>query len=371
MNESERGFTLIEVMIVAALSAFLLIGAFEAVRLMLASSRTVVDRTAQYSELETLANRLITEARTAEAVTIPDLACPAVEFYTRDPGQAGAPHFWSYRYDAAAKTIVRNTDTSGPLATCSVAGGTIVAQHVSAFATTPLPMAGSGGLAGRSDTPYITASGATNVRFPLGIDEADGSTPIVSGNGLIEVTVRTAVGQRTVDLAPGVTPSGYTLTLQYTCNARCNPAVPHDGARINACTAVYGFQAPTTQAYVTHTTLIHPTDPPPLPLWPPNIPTYESFAYPDTWEIAGYFDFHYTGADTRDQIVPFTVRVSGDPNNPGDGGPNAYYPAFVAPRDANTSATYLIAHIAGLPQSAIDQSSACNALNTAPVYTND
>ena len=365
VDRSEKGFTLIEVMIVAALSSLVLVGAFEVVRTMLAASRTVAQRTQQYTEMETFVDRLVTEARTAEAVTLPVSGCAAIEMYARDPGPNGAPHFWSYRYDARVKTIVRNASTVGALSPCTLTGGTVVAQNITAFMPSAVPIIGTSGLAGRADAPYIASGGVTNVTFPLGVYEADGTTYVNGGNALVEVQVVGPVSARTVDLAAGVTPSGYTLTLQYTCNARCDPTLPHDGARIDSCIGTYAFQAPTTQAYVTHTTLIHPNDPNP-PLWPPGVPAWASFAFPDTWQIVGYFDFHYSGADTRDQLVPFSVSVPGNKYDPANG----YYPAFVAPYDTN-SAAQLIAHVAAIPQAAVDQSAACSALSTSPVYHND
>jgi hypothetical protein len=78
-------------------------------------------------------------------------------------------------------------------------------------------------------------------------------TPILTGNGIVEVTLDADPAEASADLVAGNRPTGYTNVLTYACGARCaaNTAFPEiAGAAYPTCTAL-APDLPDTAAYYT------------------------------------------------------------------------------------------------------------------------
>jgi prepilin-type N-terminal cleavage/methylation domain-containing protein len=362
VSRGERGESLIELMVAIAIMSFVLLGTFGVVRHLLDLQTQFAQRHADYAQIEALAGAWETESRTAEAITVPAPAtCPEVEFFSRDPN-GSTYHAWSYRWDAAAQTLTRYASNSGALVPCSAASGKVVATGITAF-TARRRAADS--LATSPDAPYVLASGVNAAAPPLGIQEADATTNVTGGNTIVEIAITGPQSQRTIELLPGIAPSGYTLALQYTCNARCNPSAPHDGSRVNQCASSYRV----TTAYATQSVYVTPGSRSPMPAAPPNAEG-TGFYFPLAWSITGQLAFTYTGRDTSVTYDDFTILVPSDPADPN----NNYYPKYIAPVDPVATADEIVANYGGgvFAANVLRDIAACDAMAApVPVFQND
>lgn len=239
MRGSERGFSLVEVLVAAALFALVALTAFAALRQALFDARRLGARHAALGALERLSAQLRAEARGATAIWVGASAgggrddCDQLDFATAD---AGGPKFWSYRRfpnhlagDALPPDVLQRVAGTVPLAACALADpAETVLGGVRAFS---LARFDPSALAAHAD-PYLAQPDSAFVktvpadpRVPLGVQDADGK-PIVGGNTLTELRLDTADGSRALDLVPGTVPSGFTALLTYACSARCQ--VGHD-----------------------------------------------------------------------------------------------------------------------------------------------
>jgi prepilin-type N-terminal cleavage/methylation domain-containing protein len=236
---SERGFSLVEIVVAAALFAVIAFAAFATLRQALADARRLGARHLALGTLERLSAQLRAEARGATAIWVGASAgagrddCTQLDFATAD---AGGPKFWSYRRfpnhaasDPIPPDALQRVASSVPIAACALGdpAQTVLAQ-VSAFT---LARFDPSVLAAHVDPYSAQPDGAfakavpPDPRVPLGLRDANGS-PIAGGNTLTELRLDTADGSRAVELVPGVFPSGFTAALTFACDARCQ--VGHD-----------------------------------------------------------------------------------------------------------------------------------------------
>jgi prepilin-type N-terminal cleavage/methylation domain-containing protein len=239
VRSSERGFSLIEIVIAAALFAVVAFAAFATLRQALADARRLGARHLALGTLERLSAQLRAEARGATAIWVGASAgaghddCDQLDFATAD---AGGPKFWSYRRfpnhgasDAIPPDALQRVASTVPVAACALAdpaetvltgtsGFTVARFDPSVLAAHADPYLG------QPDGAFAKAV-PPDPRVPLGMRDADGNA-ISGGNTLTEVRLDTGDGSRAVELVPGVFPSGFTAALTYTCNARCQ--VGHD-----------------------------------------------------------------------------------------------------------------------------------------------
>ena len=100
MRSSERGFSLLEVLVAAGLFVVSRSPAFEALRQLLAGSRQLAARQLALGGLERLTAQMRAEARSATAIWVGASAggghddCTQLDFLGTD---ASGPKFWSYR----------------------------------------------------------------------------------------------------------------------------------------------------------------------------------------------------------------------------------------------------------------------------------
>jgi prepilin-type N-terminal cleavage/methylation domain-containing protein len=295
VRSSERGFSLIEVLIAAALFAAVAFGAFEIVRQLATDARRLTARHLAYGSLERLTAQLRAEARTATAIwtSAPSAGgahddCVQLDFFTAD---AAGPAFWSYRSfpnhtasDAVPGDALQRLAARSPIAPCDPAhSGTVVLtdlQAPPAVATIP-----ADALAPHrdvyldaADSPFVAASVPATAPIALGVLDASGA-PVRGGNAVVELRLDTGDGSRVDDLVPGVFPNGFTEVLRYTCSERCD--VGHDTAAPKTLTSCAMTWQPGWSTFVRWNDYVTNPD--------------GSLTFPGGWFIAGTFVFTYAG----------------------------------------------------------------------------
>jgi type II secretory pathway pseudopilin PulG len=312
VRKCEDGFSLIEILLATALFVVVSFAAFEALRQLVTSEQRLEARHLAYEGLERLTAQLRAEARSATAIwsSSPSAGgghddCVQLDFATAD---GAGPKFWSYRRfpnhaasDAIPGDGLERLAGSSPIPACGVSQtGAIVATGIRSFsaqriAASSLPLHVDRVLgAGNADSPFAGSNVADAV-VGLGYDDVNGKE-LVGGNALVEVAVANDDADRTVDLLPGVFPTGYTLRLAYTCDDRCT--VGHDTnapKTLNAC-AMSGWQlAWSSPASYTNK--------------PRNDGSGIIDVVPATWWIAGTFVFSYSGTAPDGSIDRLTHLI--------------------------------------------------------------
>ncbi len=329
MRGSQAGFSLIEVLIATALFTVVSLGAFEAVRQLVATVQHVSARRLAYAALERLSVQLRAEARSATAIwsSSPSAGnghddCVQLDFFTAD---SAGPTFWSYRTfpnhgatEAVPGGALERLAAREPIAPCDATQpGAIVLAQLSALAVTTVAPAGlaahQDAYLAQTDSPFVAASVPTTAPVPLGVLDASGA-PIRGGNAIAELRVDTSAGSRVVDLLPGVFPNGFTEVLRYTCSERCD--VGHDTAAPKTLTACsMSWQAGWSE-------FVRWND--------PTAGAGGSLNFPGGWFIAGTFSFAYTGKRSSDGGTDSLVKSY--PATNWDGARN--YAAFPPDRPA-------------------------------------
>jgi prepilin-type N-terminal cleavage/methylation domain-containing protein len=297
---SQAGFSLIEILIAAALFAVVAFGAFEAVRQLVTNARQLTARHVAYASLERLTAQLRAEARSATAIwaSAPSAGaghddCAQVDFFTAD---AAGPKFWSYRNfpnhtgaDAVAGDTLQRLAATSPIAACDAAqAGTVVLTRVraplSVAAIAPGALAAhADGYLAQGDSPFVATNVPATAPIALGVLDASGA-PVRGGNTVVELRLDTDDGSRVVDLLPGVFPNGFTEVLRYTCSERCD--VGHDTAAPKTLTSCALAWQPGWSTFVQWNDFATNPD--------------GTLAFPGGWFIAGTFVFTYTGTRAAD-----------------------------------------------------------------------
>lgn len=313
MRKCEDGFSLIEILLATALFVVVSFAAFEAVRQLVASEQHLAARHLAYEGLERLTAQLRAEARSATAIwtSSPTAGaghddCVQLDFATAD---AGGPKFWSYRVfpnhtraDPVPPDELERLAGSSPIAACGVAQtGAVVATEIRAFsaqriAASSLPLHVDPVLgAGNADSPFA-GSKVADAAVGLGYDDASGKE-LAGGNGLVEVGLANDDAARTLDLLPGVFPTGYTVQLTYTCDDRCT--VGHDTNAPKTLTAcvMTGWQL----AWSSPASYVNK---------PRNDGSGIIDVVPATWWIAGSFVFTYSGTAPDGSVDQLTHVIA-------------------------------------------------------------
>ena len=297
---SEAGFSLIEVLLAAALFTAVSVGAFEVVRQLAAHARTLTARHLAYGSLERLGAQLRAEARSATAIWsgAPSAGaahddCVQIDFFTAD---ANGPAFWSYRQfpnhtsaDAVPGDALERLAARGPIGPCDTAlhGAVVLSDLHGTVAVATIP---ASTLAAHQD-PYLQSADSAFVApsvpavapVPLGVADASGS-PVQGGNAVVEMRIDAAAGSRVVDLLPGTFPGGFTEVLRYTCSERCD--VGHDTAGAKTLTSCALAWQPGWSTFVRWGDYTTNAD--------------GSLTFPGGWFIAGTFVFTYGGTRASD-----------------------------------------------------------------------
>ncbi len=300
MRSSERGFTLIEVLVASASFVAVAFAALETVRQLSSGVAQLAARHAGYAALERLGAQLRAEARGATAIwsSAPSAGsahddCVQLDFFTAD---AAGPHFWSYRQfpnHARAEAIpgdaLERLAASSAIVPCDASQpGTVVLTALQApFAPAAVAPAALGAHAdpylGTNDAPFVANGVPAIAAFPLAVLDAAGK-PVPGGNTLIDVRIDSAYASRTVSLLPGTMPSGFTEVLRYTCSERCD--VGHDSAGPKTLTQCRMSWQTTWSEHVYWNDATTSSD--------------GSLTFPSGWFFAGTFAFTYTGTRASD-----------------------------------------------------------------------
>ena len=213
--ESERGFSLLEVLVALGIGTLVLLGAANAIAGLLHARAIAAARFNDRAATAALIAAIRSDNETATGFSIPptdsagapNLDAHAFDLRTRAAGRT--ERIVEYRWVAADATqptrVLRSEiDESGILAprlTQSYAGITALSARSVALSA----LAGGG-----SDGDPLFA-GAT--LHDVAIDLGDGAS---AGNALLAVTIATAHALRTVRLANLAAPTHFTYVLQYT-----------------------------------------------------------------------------------------------------------------------------------------------------------
>jgi len=205
---SQRGFTLLETLVALAIALPLGFALLAIIGGGLRAASTSASVGANSDALASLGERLEAEAHSAAALfTAPN----ELDFFTRDAG--GAPHFWAYRYDAAAKTLTRYAyDDLGPTGPVNLRTFGPRLTNVVAFGATRLPIS-------QIAIPALAGYVARDVAVPLGYPG------VTAGNALVVVDVQTSNARIHRELVPRLAPTGFSVVVgTYLPAAAATPA---------------------------------------------------------------------------------------------------------------------------------------------------
>jgi prepilin-type N-terminal cleavage/methylation domain-containing protein len=214
MRDGQRGFTLVELLIGAAVAAVVSYGLVVLAGRLAASNAHLQSRLIAAAATERLLERLSAEAASAWSVYRPDADQLGVsnadghelDFYAQDGSHR--PYGWAYRFDAASGTLTRYSFEPG------VAGSGVAGEIVGTFsaftASDALPPAQLGNPASPVYDPLFANANATAVSIPY----AAGGT--YGGNALVGVHVTAAGVDRSEILASATAPTAFTVVVTYT-----------------------------------------------------------------------------------------------------------------------------------------------------------
>jgi len=213
--ESERGFSLLEVIVALGIGTLVLIGATDATFGMLHARATAAARLNDRSALAALVAAIRSDNETATGFSIPatdsagaaNLDAHAFDLRTRDA--ATGERVVEFRWVAAdttqpARVLRSELDPSGGTAP-------VVTQRYDGITALSARSVSLSALAGGGSDGDPLFAGAT--LHDVALDLGDGAT---AGNALLAVTIASAHAQRTLRLANLAAPTRFTYVLQYT-----------------------------------------------------------------------------------------------------------------------------------------------------------
>ncbi len=222
MNASERGFTLIEVTIGAAIAAVVMWSLVAFAARTAASARLLAARGDAQARADRLSERLASEAASAWAIFVPPTDVTGasnadgheLDLFGEDAGHRA--YAFAYRYDAATHTLARYAYAPGRAAVeTDLLGGydavSAVAYPASALADPASP----------AYDPLFAGVHAPDVAH------AFTALPIArGGNGVVLLHLRAAGVERDDVLASGSAPTAFTVVIAYTPSPAPTPTAP-------------------------------------------------------------------------------------------------------------------------------------------------
>lgn len=202
-RSSERGFTLLEVVVAAGLWIVLGGSLLFVAQGLLGAARTVAVQQRAYVTLTRLIDALDSESSSSLAIFVPprDVTGAAnadgheLDFYSRDAARYG--HFWAYRWDQATNTLQRYTY---PAPGSSAAPSDPPLQGIIAFSAT---RKAASSLAPAFANGYVTSDVAVNFNYPN----------VEGGNAVTLLTFADARDTFSLELLPGTMTSGFAVVV--------------------------------------------------------------------------------------------------------------------------------------------------------------
>ncbi len=211
-DRSECGFTVIEVLVGAAIAATVTLALVVMVTAFVRWSKHAAAAVAAQDSVEHLADRLRSESSGAWAVFRPAADVLGadnsdgheIDLFTEDALRRR--YYWAYRFDRETQSVTRYVYASpgaGATRTSDVYSG-ITGFSVAQGAADQLALAGS-----PVYDPLFAASTIADASVTF-----DGTTP--GGNAVSVVTIAASYQARRVALTAGTAPAAFTLVLDYT-----------------------------------------------------------------------------------------------------------------------------------------------------------
>jgi prepilin-type N-terminal cleavage/methylation domain-containing protein len=229
--QRERGFTLIEILIAAAICLAIAVTSIGVIASLLRAARQSPSNAAGTMSFEQQIDALRSDAATSFAVFVPERDVHGnlnggsghfgheVDFYSKT--DTGMPIFWAYDWDAQAKTLQRyDFDVVGHVGEADRQTGAIAqADHypptsgITSFSAQTLEatdLVGPKNAYGSVIAPLLT--GTVPRALPVGYDVGPVTrTDLYGGNTTVQIELSTSHETRTVHLATGALPSGFTI----------------------------------------------------------------------------------------------------------------------------------------------------------------
>jgi hypothetical protein len=212
MLRRERGFTLIETVIGAAIAVVLIWGLVALADRYAAASLALNERLVAQTSTDRLAERLSAEAASAWAVFVPlsDVFGNAngdgheIDLFTEDGSHR--PYAWAYRFDAKSKIVTRYAYVPG---SAPVAGEEIgIYEGFSAAAYDAAAVSDPSSLA---YDPVFASSSAPAVQYTFAAMPG-----AYGGNGIVLLHIVGDGVDRSIVLCSGTAPTSFTIAITFT-----------------------------------------------------------------------------------------------------------------------------------------------------------
>jgi type II secretory pathway pseudopilin PulG len=210
--KNERGFTLIETVIGAAIAALVLWGLLVSVDRYATASAALETRLNAQTAADRFVERITAEAASSWAAFVPrtDVLGNAnangheLDFFTEDASHR--IYEWAYLYDARSKSLTRYA--YAPNVT-PVAGDVI--GDFDAFAAQTIDVPALGDPLSSAYDPLFAESSSPVVHYQF-----PGLPAAVGGNSLVVVHIAASGVDRTETIASGTAPTTFTIQIPYT-----------------------------------------------------------------------------------------------------------------------------------------------------------
>lgn len=209
---NERGFTLIEIVVAAAIGAMLLWGMLVLANRTAASAEALDARLYASAGVSHLLERMTSEAASALAVYVPptDVLGESnsdgheVDFYAQDASHRS--YAWSYTYDAAAKALTRYAFAPG---VAPVAGERIAS--IDAFVASSVAASAISDSQNPAYDPLFASASARDVAYAIPSYPA-----AIGGNRLVALQIAASGVDTRALLASADAPTAFTVVIAYT-----------------------------------------------------------------------------------------------------------------------------------------------------------
>ena len=221
----DRGFTVLEALVAAAIVSVAAFAGLTACKAVAAATSSIA-ASSSAAALDTQASQLRADAATAFAVFVPaaDLygrpnLGQELDFYAR--ANDASPVYWRYVYDPAARTLQRvDYAPGGATGVRDVKTGVIdpsaaypPLKGVTRFGAAAVAADALGDPARNAYAGIAGIFARAPQALPVNYDDpASGGSGGVGGNGVVQVVLGEATAVRTVHLAAGAMPTGFTVT---------------------------------------------------------------------------------------------------------------------------------------------------------------